>query len=54
MGLILKRVYHTQNSNHLDQNIDLNKHKLSFLVKIILRNVMLFFKETITKLSTML
>jgi len=26
------RFYHTQNSNHLDQNIGLNKHKLSLLV----------------------
>jgi len=24
--------YHTQSSNHLDQNINLNKHKLSLLV----------------------
>jgi len=26
------RFYHTQNSNHLDQNIGLNKHKFSLLV----------------------
>jgi len=26
------RFNHTQNSNHLDQNINLNKHKLSLLV----------------------
>jgi len=27
-----RRFYHTQNSNHLDQNIGLNKHNLSLLV----------------------
>ena len=27
------RFYHTRNSNHLDQNIGLNNHKLSLLVK---------------------
>jgi len=26
------RFYHTQNSNHLDQSINLNKHKRSLLV----------------------
>jgi len=26
------RIYHTQNSNHLDRNINLNKHKLRLLV----------------------
>jgi len=26
------RFYHTQNNNHLDQNIGLNKHKLILLV----------------------
>jgi len=26
------RFYHTQNTNHLDQNIGVNNHKLSLLV----------------------
>jgi len=30
------RFYHTQNSNHVDQNINLNKHKLSLLVNDII------------------
>jgi len=48
------RFYHTQNSNHLDQNINLNKHKHSLLVNAntaeynVSQN-----KKTITKLSTM-
>jgi len=41
-----KRLYHTQNSIHLDQNINLNKHKLSFLDNAILRNVMFLYIKT--------
>ena len=47
-------VHHTQNSNHLDQNIDLSKHKLSLLVNDNAAECNVSQKkETITKLSTM-
>ena len=46
--------YHTQNSNHLDQNINLNKYKLSLLVNANTAecNVSHHKNKTITKLST--
>jgi len=47
-------VHHTQNNNHLDQNIGLIKHKLSFLVNDNAAECNISQKkETITKLSTM-
>jgi len=49
-----KMVHHTQNSNHLDQNIDLSKHKLTLLVNDNAAECNVAQKkETITKLSTM-
>jgi len=38
-------VYHTQNNNHLDQNIGIIWHKRSMLVTIILRNIMFLKKK---------
>ena len=48
-------VYHTQNNNHLDQNIGIIWHKRSILVKdnTAEYNVSQEKKEAITKLSTM-
>jgi len=47
-------VYHAQNSNHLDQNIDTTWHKRSMLVNDNTAQCNVSqAQETITKLSTM-
>jgi len=48
-------VYHTQSNKHLDQNIGLNKHKLSLSINgnTAECNVSQEKKAAITKLSTM-
>jgi len=38
-------VDHTQNNNHIDQNIGIIWHKRSMLVTIILRNIMFLKKK---------